>query len=75
MRSEEFERTLRRTLLSHEALLSSGMPGLEGFKANRPWGYMFLHSVHSANHHATAFWATEVEKKCLLFQYMIKIES
>ena len=75
MRSEEFERTLRRTLLSHEALLSSGLPGLEGFKANRPWGYIFLQSVHSSNHHATAFWATEVEKKCLLFQCRIKTDS
>ncbi|MFM7984248.1 MAG: hypothetical protein ACKPKO_33490, partial [Candidatus Fonsibacter sp.] len=51
------------------------MPGLEGFKANRPWGYIFLQSVHSSNHHATAFWATEVEKKCLLFQCRIKTES
>ena len=75
MRSEEFERTLRRTLLTNETLISSGMPGLSGFKPDHPWGYIFLQSVHASNHHATAFWSTEVEKKCLLYQSRLRTEA
>jgi hypothetical protein len=75
MRSEGFERTLRRAHLAYDTSTAQGLPGPEGFKPERPWGYIFLQSVHTSNHYATAFWAAEVEKKCLLFQCRLKTEA
>ena len=75
MRSEEFERTLRRYTLNHESLLATTGSGLANFDPRHPWGYVFLQSVHSANHHATAYWSTEVEKKCLLLMCRLKSEA
>ena len=75
MRSEEFERLLRRTRLTDAASRAAGGPGLAGFDTARPWGYIFQQAVHSDNAHTTAFWAREIKDKALLYQCRLKGET
>ena len=72
MRLEQFERTLRRLTLRHDGLLASTGNGLEGVDPLRPWGYILRQAIHSADHHAMAYWSVEVEKKCLLLMCRLK---
>ena len=75
MRSEEFERLLRRIRLTDAASRAVGGSGLAGFDTRRPWGYIFQQAVHSDNPHTTAFWAKEIKDKALLYQCRLRGET
>ena len=75
MRSEEFERLLRKTHLADAASRAAGGPGVPRFVATTPWGYIFQQPIHSENSDTTAFWATQVKYKALLHQCRLRGES
>ena len=75
MRSEEFERLLRKTHLADAASRAAEGPGVPGFDVNKPWGYIFQQSIHSENSYTTAFWAAQAKDKAWLHQCRLRGNS